>query len=73
VGATFSIHGLPAGQYGIKYATASQYNVDLPDVVLSSGEDLTTNIPAAGVITVFARVSAPAGHSIYLPVLLKGP
>jgi hypothetical protein len=70
VGATFSIHGLPAGQYGIKYTTASQYDVDLANVILSSGENLTTSIPAAGVITVYARVPAPAGHSIFLPVLL---
>ena len=35
-GSAFSIDGLPAGSYGIKYTTVSQYDVDLPDVTLST-------------------------------------
>jgi hypothetical protein len=54
-GGSFTIQGLAAGTYGIKYTTASQYNIDLPDVTLTPGQSLTTNIPAAGVITVYAR------------------
>jgi len=54
-GGSFNIHTLPAGTYGIKYTTESQYNVDLPDVLIGSGQQLTTNIPAAGAITIYAR------------------
>lgn len=54
-GGTFSVQGLPPGTYGVKYTTASQYNVDLADIQLNGGQILTTNIPATGVITIFAR------------------
>ena len=54
-GGAFNIHGLPAANYGLKYTTASQYDVDLEDVVITPGETLTTGLPTAGVITVFAR------------------
>jgi hypothetical protein len=54
-GGAFNIQGLPAGTYGIKYTTASQYNIDLNDVTLKSGQPLNANIPAAGVITIHAR------------------
>jgi hypothetical protein len=70
-GATFSIHDLPEGQYGIKYTTASQYDIDLADALLGSGEVLTTSIPAAGVITVYAKGSPCFEHPVYLPVLQK--
>lgn len=54
-GGSFSIQGLPAGTYGIKYTTNSQYNVDLTDITIGAGQSLTTNIPATGVITIYAR------------------
>lgn len=54
-GGTFNVSGLPAGAYGIKYTTASQYNIDSTDVTLTPGQPLTTSIPAAGVITIYAR------------------
>jgi hypothetical protein len=54
-GGTFNVKGLPAGTYGIKYTTASQYDTDRPDVTISGGQNLPANIPAAGVITVYAR------------------
>ena len=54
-GGSFSIQNLPAGTYGIKYTTASQYNVDLTDVTITPGQSLSTNITAAGVITIYAR------------------
>lgn len=54
-GGSFNIVGLPAGTYGIKYTTATQYNVDLTDTVVPMGGNLATNIPSAGVITVYAR------------------
>ncbi len=54
-GQSFNVVGLAAGSYAIKYTTASQYNVDLPDQTISAGATLTTSVPAAGVITVYAK------------------
>lgn len=54
-GKEFNVVGLPAGLYGIKYTTSSQYNVDLPDVNVTPGGVLTTSIPASGVITVYRK------------------
>src|SRR5581483_7676498 len=51
----FGIQGLPAGQYGIKYTTDSQYDVDLPNATIVSGQLLNTAIPGRGVITVYAK------------------
>ncbi len=48
---TFTIKGLPAGTFGIKYTTSSEYDIDLADVSIGPGEDVVTNIPAAGVLT----------------------
>jgi len=58
-GGDFSISGLPTGTYGIKYTTntGSGYDVDLSDENLPAGQILTTNIPAAGAITVYAKTS----------------
>jgi hypothetical protein len=52
---SFNVQNLPAGTYGIKYTTAAQYNIDLPDVVIGAGQQLTTSIPAAGVLTIYAK------------------
>lgn len=54
-GGTFSVSGLPAGTYGIDYTTSSAYMVPLADQTITSGQFLSTAIPAAGVLTVFAR------------------
>lgn len=54
VGGTFSVK-LPAGSYGIFYTTATRYDVQLPDQVIGNGGSVTTSIPAAGAITVFAK------------------
>lgn len=54
-GGTFNVSGLPGGIYGIKYTTASQYNIDATDVTLAAGQSLQANIPAAGVITIYAK------------------
>jgi hypothetical protein len=60
---TFSIQGLPAGTYGIKYTTGNpkvapiEYDVDLPDQTISQGQTLTTSIPKVGVITVYGKIS----------------
>lgn len=49
------IAGLPAGTYGIKYTTATQYNIDLPDQTIGAGGTITASIPAAGAITIYAK------------------
>lgn len=60
-GGFISVQGLPAGTYGIKYTTGrsnslpKQYNIDLPDQSISSGQTLNTCIPTTGIITIFAR------------------
>jgi hypothetical protein len=56
-----TIAGLPAGTYGIKYTTDREYNVDLTDATIGARESLNVHIPAAGVITVYAktRVETP--------------
>jgi hypothetical protein len=54
-GGSFSIGGLPAGAYGIKYTTSSDYDVGLSDAVINSGQNLTANIPDGGVITIYGK------------------
>jgi uncharacterized protein (TIGR03437 family) len=54
-GGTFSIQGLPAATYGVKYTTDVQYDFDSPDVTLSAGQPLRATIPAEGVITIYAK------------------
>jgi hypothetical protein len=54
-GQSFNVLNLPAGTYGIKYTTGSQYDFNLPDQAVSAGGILTTNIPTTGVITVYRR------------------
>lgn len=54
-GGTFTIQGLPAASYGIKFTTGSSYNIDLADIAVGTGQSLTTTIPGSGVITIYAR------------------
>ena len=54
-GGSFNVSGLPAGTYGVKYTTASQYNIDSADIALATGQQLTANIPSSGVITIYAK------------------
>ena len=56
---SFSIEGLPSGAYGIKYTTLNQYDIDAPDVTISSTQALDAMIPDAGVVTVYAKQSQP--------------
>jgi uncharacterized protein YjdB len=53
--AGFMVRGLAAGTYGIKYTTDAQYNIDLADVSIGTGGNVSTSIPAKGVITIYAR------------------
>jgi hypothetical protein len=58
-GGSFNIQGLNPDTYGIKFTTASQYDVDLPNVSVGSGQTLSASIPAAGVITIYATNGPP--------------
>ncbi|HZQ09290.1 MAG TPA: hypothetical protein VFD70_22120, partial [Anaerolineae bacterium] len=64
----FGIQGLPAGQYGINYTTDSQYDVNLPDATINSGQLLSAAIPSKGVITVYAKQLAPKATATYTRV-----
>ena len=55
-GGSFVINGLPSGEYGIKYTTENEYDVDLPTVTISNGESLNTSIPQRGVITIYSNL-----------------
>jgi hypothetical protein len=48
-----TVENLPAGTYGIKYTTASEYDVDLPAQTIPAGGLVTFTIPASGVATVY--------------------
>ncbi|MBK9314439.1 MAG: hypothetical protein IPM55_09385 [Acidobacteria bacterium] len=54
-GGSFSIQGLPAGTYGIKYSTESQIDINAPDATISAGQLLNTSIPGFGVITIYGK------------------
>jgi hypothetical protein len=54
-GGDFSIGRLPAGTYGIKYTTSSQYDVDLPEQTIRAGQPVLAGIPAEGVITIYGK------------------
>ncbi len=52
---SFSIAGLSDGTYGITYSTVSENGTQLPDVIISGGNNLNVSIPNEGVITVFDK------------------
>ena len=56
-GGTLSIGGLPAGTYGVKYTTAGESDMDLPDQIIDPGWPATASIPDAGVLTVYAKAT----------------
>ena len=51
---SFTVSGLAAGTYGITYSTGSGDGTH-PDVTLTTGQQLSTSIPAEGVIAIFRR------------------
>jgi hypothetical protein len=65
-GGGFSVQGLPAGTYGVRYTTASEYDADAGDQSIAAGQALEASIPDTGVITVFARSTQapPDGRAI---------
>ncbi|MGE0887485.1 MAG: hypothetical protein AB7P14_28525 [Blastocatellales bacterium] len=62
-GGNITLQGLPAGTYGIKYTTPSQYNIDAADATIDSGQALNTSIPREGVITIYGK-SLPSVVSV---------
>ena len=58
-----TLQGLPAGTYGVKYSTPSQYDVNAADITIGAGQSLNTSIPSDGVITVYGK-SAPSVISV---------
>ena len=48
-----TVENLPAGTYGIKYTTESEYDVDLPNQTIPAGGAITFNMPATGVATIY--------------------
>jgi hypothetical protein len=62
-GGIVAIDGLPAGTYGIKYTTSSEYDVDLADKSIGGGESLISSIPAAGVLTVYQKCETSSGEA----------
>ncbi len=54
-GGSFTVGGLPPGTYGIDFTVPNDYKHALADVSISGSQVVTTAIPAAGVLTVFAR------------------
>ncbi|MCZ2078835.1 MAG: hypothetical protein LC130_28040 [Bryobacterales bacterium] len=52
-GGAFSVEGLPAGSYGIRYTTNSQYDQAQPDETIVSGQSISASIPAEGVLTIY--------------------
>ncbi len=54
-GGNITLQGLPAGTYGIKYTTPSQYDVDATDATISAGQSLNASIPRDGVITIYGK------------------
>ncbi|MBS1788248.1 MAG: hypothetical protein JST85_11020 [Acidobacteria bacterium] len=62
-GGNISLQGLPAGTYGVKYTTPSQYDIDVTDISITAGQALNTSIPSDGVITIYGK-SAPSVVSV---------
>ncbi len=62
-GGNITLQGLPAGTYGVKYTTPSQYDIDAADIAITAGQALNTSIPRDGVITIYGK-SAPSVVSV---------
>ncbi len=54
---SFVVQGLPPGVYGVFYTTQSQFNVNLAEQRVGQGGTVSAAIPAAGVITIYAKAS----------------
>lgn len=66
-GGSFGVQGLPAGTYGIMYSTSNaQWGIDPGDQTITAGQTLNTSIPAAGVLTIYAK---SVGEDIMSPIV----
>jgi hypothetical protein len=52
---TFTVQGLPAATYGIRYTSGTQHDVDAGDVTLGPGQAVTSSIPGPGVVTIYGK------------------
>jgi hypothetical protein len=52
---TFTVRGLPAGTYEIRYTTDTDTHVDGGTVPVTAGQSLSASIPAPGALTIFAK------------------
>jgi hypothetical protein len=58
---SFSVQGIPAGIYGIKYtwgtnaSNPTAYDVDVADVQIGEGGTVSASIPGKGVITIYEK------------------
>lgn len=50
---SFTVHGLPAGTYGINYSTGAEFNVNRANQTIASGAPIVTSIPEAGALTIY--------------------
>jgi O-glycosyl hydrolase len=62
VSGTVTVKGLPVGVYGVSYTTSKETDSSSSDISYKERELFTVNIPAAGVITIFAKNSAAQKH-----------
>lgn len=53
-GGSFTVGGLPGGTYHLRYTTNSATMTDPGDQTIGSGQNISTSIPAAGVLTIYA-------------------
>jgi hypothetical protein len=51
----FTVSGLPAGDYGVTYATEDEWGVGLPDQTIGPSGALSVDMPGKGVLTVFSK------------------
>ncbi len=52
---SFSIGGLRAGRYGVSHTVSTAYGVEHPEIDVSSGTLLQTDIPSGGLITIYGK------------------
>lgn len=63
---TYTLRGLPTATYHGVYTTASSYNQSLSDQAITTGQDVSVTMPAAGVVTFYADAPAPSLRSLII-------
>lgn len=59
---SFTVGDLPTGTYAIHYTTATETNTILTPQSITAGQDISTSIPAAGVIAIYANPLTSPGR-----------